>query len=58
MWSFAAIAIGVLALAVGLSRRASRQMHAGRAINVGNLSDRWLAEQRARRSGSDRTESF
>lgn len=51
VWLYAAL--GLLVLALGLQRRAVRRRNGNAPINVGNLSDSWLAEQRGQRSGVD-----
>jgi hypothetical protein len=56
VWSYAAILVGVLVVAFGFLHRASRRVNQ-RLINVGNLSESWLAEQRAQRNESDPTDN-
>jgi hypothetical protein len=40
-----------------LRHRASKSIRTKRLIDVGNLSDSWLAEQRAQRNANDWTET-
>ena len=50
MWPYAAILASVLIAAYAFRREAKRR---DKAIDVGKLSDAWLAEQRAQRNGAE-----
>jgi hypothetical protein len=47
----AVVWVGVLTVATVLWRGISRRMNRNKPINVGRLSDSWLAEQRGQRNG-------
>jgi hypothetical protein len=50
MWSYAAVFVGAVFLAIGVGRHFfNRRNRAPNAIAMGQLSDSWLAEQRANR---------
>jgi hypothetical protein len=50
MWSYAAAILGAVILAFGVGRHFfKRQSRAPHAIDKGQLSDTWLAEQRGSR---------
>lgn len=48
VWSYAALIVGALMVGFGVRHRFKRNRRGGR-IEVGRLSDSWLAEQRAQR---------
>jgi hypothetical protein len=53
VWSYAALIIGALVLAVGVGRRLSKRTEGTpKPIDMGQLSDSWLAEQRGTRDRS------
>jgi hypothetical protein len=49
MWKYAALVVGALVVAFGFRQRLSKRNRNGR-IDVGPLSDSWLAEQRSQRN--------
>ena len=49
VWSYAALIVGALMVGFGLRQRFKRHRRGGR-IEVGRLSDSWLAEQRSQRN--------
>jgi hypothetical protein len=49
VWSYAALVVGALVVALGLRQRFSRRKTRTGGIDVGPLSDSWLAEQRSQR---------
>ena len=49
VWSYAALVVGVLAVALGYRRQRSRRNNRINRIDVGSLSHSWLAEQRSQR---------
>lgn len=49
VWSYAALGIGLLAIALGYRLRRSKRKNRTNRIDVGSLSDSWLAEQRSQR---------
>jgi len=51
VWSYAALVAGalVVALGLGLGLRLSKRKNRTGGIDVGPLSDSWLAEQRSQR---------
>ena len=48
VWSYAALIVGALMVGFGVRQRFKRNRRGGR-IEVGRLSDSWLAEQRSQR---------
>jgi hypothetical protein len=49
VWKYAALAVGALIVAFGLRQRLSKRTKRTDGIDVGPLSDSWLAEQRSQR---------
>jgi len=48
VWSYAALLVGALIVGLGVRQRFKRKRRSGR-IEVGPLSESWLAEQRSQR---------
>ena len=48
VWSYAALIVGALMVGFGVRQRLKRKRRSGR-IEVGPLSESWLAEQRSQR---------
>jgi len=49
VWKYAALVVGTLIVAFGLRQRLSKRKNRPGRIDVGPLSDSWLAEQRSQR---------
>lgn len=49
VWQYAAVGVGLLALALAYSLRRPKRKNRTNPIDVGRLSDSWLAEQRSQR---------
>jgi len=49
VWKYASLAIGALVVAFAIRQMASKRKHRTGLIDVGPLSDSWLAEQRSQR---------